>query len=195
VTRRASLRAIAASSLACALLLASRAASAEEVAVPMKLQAELLGKVAGYDKNLAARAGDKVHVLIVTKPGDQGSASVATHIRRELQGLPDIGGLPHDEAVTAWAGADALARTIKTSKIAIVYFTPGFRDDVDDIARALAGANVLSASAVAEYVPKGIVLGFDLVSGKPKLLCNLTQAKKQDVAFRAEVLKLMKVFE
>ena len=39
------------------------------------------------------------------------------------------------------------------------------------------------------------VLGFDLVSGKSKLLCHLGQAKKQHVAFKAEVLKLMKVYE
>lgn len=170
-------------------------ARADDVAVPPKLQAELLAKVAGYDKNLAARAGDKVHVLIVQKPGDESSASVAAHMQRELQGLGDVGGLPHDEAITAWAGADALAQTIKTSRIAIVYFSSGFRDDVDAIAKALGSADVLSAGAVADYVPKGVVLGFDLVSGKPKLLVNLPQAKKQNVAFRAEVLKLMKVFE
>ena len=47
----------------------------------------------------------------------------------------------------------------------------------------------------APHVPKGAVLGFDLVSGKPKLLVHLTQAKKQNAAFKAEALKLMKVFE
>jgi len=44
-------------------------------------------------------------------------------------------------------------------------------------------------------VPRGIVLGFDLVGGKPKMLVNLGQARKQHVAFMAEVLKLAKVFE
>jgi hypothetical protein len=40
-----------------------------------------------------------------------------------------------------------------------------------------------------------VVLGFDLVSGRPKLLVNLTQAKKQKVDLAAEILKLMKVYE
>jgi hypothetical protein len=44
-------------------------------------------------------------------------------------------------------------------------------------------------------VPAGIVLGFDVVSGRPKLLVNLTQAKRQNVSLRAEALKLMKVYE
>jgi len=45
-----------------------------------------------------------------------------------------------------------------------------------------------------DYVPAGIVLGFDLVSGRPKLLVNIEQAKKQQVSLPASVLKLMKVY-
>ena len=44
-------------------------------------------------------------------------------------------------------------------------------------------------------VPKGIVLSFDLVSGKPKIVVHLGQAKRQDVQFKAELLKLARVIE
>jgi hypothetical protein len=66
---------------------------------------------------------------------------------------------------------------------------------IEGIRDALSGISVLSVGAVADYALRGAVLGFDLVSGKPKIVCNLTQAKKQDVAFKAEVLKLMRVIE
>jgi hypothetical protein len=39
------------------------------------------------------------------------------------------------------------------------------------------------------------VLDFDLISDKPKLLVHLGQARKQKVAFGAEILKLMQVHE
>src|SRR5438874_366246 len=52
---------------------------------------------------------------------------------------------------------------------------------------------LLTASAVASQVTLGIVLGFDLVSGKPKLLVHLGQARRQHVDLSAEVLKLMRV--
>jgi hypothetical protein len=181
--------------LVLALVLFVRPAAAEEVAVPVGLQAELLAKVAGYDKNLPARAGDKVHVLIVTKPGDADSTSVAAHMDRSLRAISEIGGLPHDETTTAYESPEALAKTIRSSRISIVYLTPGFRDDAEAIARALTGVNVLSVGALADYVPKGVVLGFDLVSGKPKMVIHLAQARRQEVAFRAEVLKLAKVLE
>ena len=37
--------------------------------------------------------------------------------------------------------------------------------------------------------------GVDLVSGKPKIVIELAQAKRQDVAFKAELLKLARVIE
>jgi hypothetical protein len=181
---------------ALALLVAlARPTAAEEVAVPVGLQAELLAKVAPYDKNFAARAGDRVHVLVVTRAGDADSERTASHVTSALKQLADIGGLPHDEATLAFAGAKPLADAVRARKVAIVYLTPGLTAEVEAIRDALAGVSVLSVGALADYATRGAVLGFDLVSGKPKLVCNLGQAKKQDVAFKAEVLKLMRVIE
>jgi hypothetical protein len=177
----------------CAIV--ARDARGEEVGVPERLQAELVAKMATYDRGFVARAGERAHVVIVDKPDDADSARVATHLESAFRGLPDVGGLPHDEAVVAWSGASALPGIVRARHAAIVYFTPGFAADVGDIRSALDGVDVLSVSAVADYVPRGIVLGFDLVSGKPKLLVNLGQARKQHVAFMAEVLKLARVYE
>jgi len=171
------------------------AGSAEDVAVPVSLQAELVAKVAAYDKNFAARAGDRARVLIVVKPGNADSSRFGTHMESALRGVGTIGGLPHEESIVTYAGPAKLAATCKSTRASIVYLAPGFGDEVPAIRGALDGVNVLSVAAVADEVPKGIVLGFDLVSGKPKILVQLTQAKKQDVAFKAELLKLARVYE
>jgi hypothetical protein len=76
-----------------------------------------------------------------------------------------------------------------------VYVTPGLADDVDAIAEGLTGVDVLTVSAVALHVAKGIVLGFELVSGKVKLDVNLAQARRQSVAFSAELLQFARVVE
>lgn len=170
-------------------------ARADDVTVPEGLQAELVGKMAGYDRGFASRAGGRSHVLIFRKPNDDDSGRTASHLEAALKALPDIGGLPHDEQVVAWTGASALAGQVRDAHAAIVYFTPGFGGDIDAIRAALDGVDVLSVTAVADHVPRGIVLGFDLVSGKPKIMVNLAQARKQNVAFRAEVLKMARVFE
>jgi hypothetical protein len=168
---------------------------AESVAAPVPLQADLLAKVAEYDRNFAERAGARAQVLLVTQPTNADSVNVAQQMSAALGRFTEIGGLPHDEAVLAYPGSSALARICRDRQIAIVYFGPGFRDDVHAIRTALASVPVLSVAAVADYVREGIVLGFDVISGHPKLLFNLPQAKLQKVALKASVLKLMTVFE
>jgi len=61
------------------------------------------------------------------------------------------------------------------------------------VAEQLVGKNVLTVASVLGYVAKGAVLGFELVSGRTKLVINLDQAKRQNVAFRADALALMRI--
>jgi hypothetical protein len=177
-------------------LLAAGALRAEDLPVPVALQVELMVKVAAYDNNLPARAGGKVRVLLVTKAGNADSTRAAAEMAGALAGKATIANLPHEESTLAFTDAPALARACRTARAAIVYLAPGFGDgEIAAIASALDGVDVLTVSSLPGYVPKGIVLGFDLVSGKPKLLVHLTQAKRQRVALSADVLKLMKVYE
>jgi hypothetical protein len=182
--------------LICVLIaLVSDRGRTEEAALPIAIQVELLVKVASYDRNFQQRAGERAQIFIFTKPGNGDSARVAAQVEAGLARAPEIGGLPHDEAVMPFRGAAELANLCRTRRAAIVFFGPGFREDVPAIREALDGVDVLSVSAIPEYVEAGIVLGFDVASGRPELLVNLPQAKRQKVALRADVLRLMKVFQ
>ncbi len=172
-----------------------RRTAAADVTVPIRLQAELLAKVASYDRNFAERTGDRVRTLLLVKPGDHESSRAAAEMKSALSSISTIGILPHDEEIVPYSDAIALADQCRSRKIAIVYFAPGFEDQIATLREAMGALNLLSVGSLAEYVPNGIVLGFDLVSGRPKLLVNLTQARRQHVEFRAEILKLTKVFE
>jgi len=179
-----------------ATLLVVLSASADQVAVPVTLQAELLVKVAAYDKNLKSRAGDKVRVAIVLKRGEPESAKVAAQMKKALDSKDRIAGLPREVSTVTYTGAKELAESVKSKRIAIAYFASGFTaKEIQAIAKELEGKDVLSAGAVAKYVPNRMVLGFDLVSGKPRLLVHLDQAKRQNVALSSSVLKLMKVYQ
>jgi len=57
-------------------------AGADAVAVPIRLQAERLSKVASYDRNFEARAGDRVR-----------------------SSIPTIGALPHEEELGTYSDA------------------------------------------------------------------------------------------
>ena len=167
---------------------------AQDVTVPIRLQVKLLAKVAAYDRNMEERAGGKVRVLVLQASSDAESQRTAQRIVAALEREPKIAGLGHTQTRRDYDGARELVKAVKEESFDIVYLTPGLEDEVDEIRGALTGIDVLSVSAVASHVPDGIVLGFDLSGGKPKLQVNLTQAKQQNVAFKSSLLRLAKVY-
>lgn len=196
VPRRSILLGIGAGAVSSRLVLVPSEALAEDAPVPAALQMKLLVKVAGYDKGLPDRAGAKARVAIVRKAGDSDSEHIAEQARAALGDYEEIAGLPLEVSTLEWKGAGAVKAAISSDRLAVVYFASGFDDaDVDAIVKALDGVDVLSAAAVPTTVPRGIVLGFDLVSSKPKLLLQLSQARKQNVQLPADVIKLARVYE
>ncbi len=172
-----------------------RLGNADLVPVPLDRQAELLARVAAYDRNMAARAGDRVRVLLVTNESDPESVGLVKRMEATLRSLPDIAGMAHEERMAPFTSGAELAGQCRSQHIAIVYVGSGLADKVRAIRSALDGGDVLTVAAVPEYVEAGIVLGFDLLSGKPKILVHLSQARRQHVELRADLLKLAKVFE
>lgn len=173
-----------------------RWALAEEAPVPISLQVELLLKVAAYDKNLSQRGAARVGLLVLVKQGDPDSGRSAAQARLALSKVTDILGLPLDSTSAVHGDPAGLIKLLRASNVAILYLMPGFSEsELAAIAEACAGLSVLSVGALARYVERGTVLAFDLVGGKPKLLVNLTRAKKQQVELSSSVLKLMRVIE
>ncbi|MBL8608451.1 MAG: DUF4154 domain-containing protein [Myxococcales bacterium] len=175
-------------------LLTDPTARAEDAAVPPTMQAQLLAKVAGYDRNLPARAQGTVRVLVVVKRDDAPSARAAAQVTATLKELPTIAALPHVEETLTYTSAADLAGACRNKRASIVYLTPSLAGESAAIGAALRGGDVLSFAAAAES-SRSAVVGFDLVSGRPQLVVNVTQARHQNVALKPELLKLAKVIE
>jgi YfiR/HmsC-like len=171
----------------------SRPAHAQSMSVPTEAQAELMAKLAGFDRNFAARAGSKALILLVAVADNPASTRAALELKAALSRLPKVGDLPHEEQIVTYSTATVLADLVRARKAAIVYFGPGFEKQIPALRDAFSSLNVLTVGGVPDYVASGIVLGFDLVSGRPKLLIHLVQARRQQVSFPASVLNLMKV--
>jgi hypothetical protein len=195
MTARRNRRSLAPVAAALGLLALAPPVPGQEVPVPFSLQVRLLSRVAGYDRNLVARSGPRVLTLILAKRGSAESHAGAAQLLAALKELPAVAGLPHEEEVVSFTGAPELAELCRTRRPAIVYLTPGFGDaEATAIGAALAGLEVLTVSADPGHVRNGAVLGFDVVSGRAKLLIDLAQASRQGVAFSADLLNLMVVY-
>jgi hypothetical protein len=169
--------------------------AAQSMPVPTSAQAELIAKLVGFDRNFATRAGSKAVIVLVVMPGDTESTSAALEMKAAFSRLPTVGNLAHEELTVTHTSAAALADFVRSKRAAIVYFGPGFDQQIPAIREAFSSLDVLSVGATPSYVPAGIVLGFDQVSGRAKLLIQLAQARKQNVVFPASVLNLMKVYQ
>ena len=66
---------------------------------------------------------------------------------------------------------------------------------VPPIAHALDGVPLVTVASVDTYVADGAILGFEQVSGRPRMVLNLAQAKQQGVTFQSAVMKLMRIVE
>lgn len=82
------------------------------------------------------------------------------------------------EDIIRYSSAGEIARVCRERKPAIVYLGPGLSAEAGAIADALSGVDVLSVSAVPTDVARGIVLGFEVVSGKPKLFVHLPRVEE-----------------
>lgn len=190
-------RAVLIATLACAAALVTPqfTLADDDISVPIPLQIELLLKVASYDKNLPQRAPTLVKVLLLTKTGNAQSSRIGQAAARALEGK-SAGNRPVEASLHEFVSAPVLASKIKEAKVAIVYVAPGFDNaELDAIAKALAGLSVLSAGAVTRFIDSGVVLGFELVSGKPKLVVHLRRARAQSVDLSSQVLKIVRVIE
>lgn len=187
--------ALGCTSIVAPCLVVGLARADEDVSVPVPLQVELLLKVAGYDKNLAARAPSVVRVLVLTKAGDAQSARVGQAAVRAFTGQT-AGNRPVEVASVNFGGGPTLAAKVKEQQLAIVYVTPGFdAADMTSIAKSLSGVSVLTVGALTRFIDAGVVLSFELVSGKPKLLVHLKRAHDQKVELSSQVLKIVRVIE
>jgi hypothetical protein len=125
--------------------------------------------------------------------GKAASERAVARLRRAFDGIDRIVEKPCQTATLHFESASKVASECRDRGAAILYVAPGLDDHLDKIERSLSGVDVLSVAVEPSAVAKGIVLGFKLVSGKPKIMVNLAQAKRQNVSFSASLLKLAEV--
>jgi hypothetical protein len=150
-------------------------------------------KVADYDRHFVARANGRVHTLVVYRDGDAASVSTARDLIAELGKSQKIGGLAHDERAVPYENANALASEIRAEQIAIVIISTGLSNEAGAIAHELDGIDTLSVAVDPDDVKQGIVFGVDARGGKSTLVVRLTQARRQNVAFEAALLRLARI--
>jgi hypothetical protein len=171
-------------------------AAAEEVALPIAMQLELLDRVLRFERNYSAHVGQPALVVLAYIADDAASERGAAQAGATLEQAETLGGRRANVLWHPFSSAATLATAAHAQNAAIVFVMPGFqREDVTAIADAFSGSRMLTVSASAPGVDNGLALGFELVSSKPRILVNLPRARAQHLDFNAQLLRLARVIQ
>jgi hypothetical protein len=184
----------AALAAAAALAMAQSPADAEDVSVPVELQVALLGRIVRYERTYMAQS-TPARILVVTRSGDPQSTRAGAEFIARIRREERLGSREITVSAHEFTSARSLAATVERERIGIVYVAPGLGREIGAIASALAGQNVLTVAAVGGDVERGAVLGFELVSSRPRIAVNLTRARSQRLRFNSQFLRIARVVE
>jgi hypothetical protein len=176
-----------------ATLAFARSVGAVEPEVPIRLQVSLLDRVIPFDRNFAVRVHGQLSVAVVVDATDNDSARVGEQLLKELAALSTLGNYPAAGARVTFRDTPALIEECQRLRAGVVYVAPGLREPIAKLSAALQGQRVLTVGSLPEDVKQGLVLGFAVRSGKPRVLVNLSQARQQGVDFRADFLRMAEV--
>jgi hypothetical protein len=189
VSRRRSLAWLGAS----ASLLLSRTGASLEPEVPVRLQVSLLDRVIRFDRKFGLRVHGRLSLAVVVDEDNEDSVRVGAQLLSELGARETLGNYPLLALRVPFKSVQGLSDECQRLKAGVVYVTPGVREPIGRLATTLLGLRVMTVGTMPEQVSEGLVLGSAVRSGKPRVLVNLSQARLQDVDFRADFLRLAEV--
>jgi hypothetical protein len=187
ITRRAATLVTASWLLAPTFSLSSRA---QDAAVPIALQIELAGRLLWYERGLQKSSERQLRALILERTRDPVSARMAAQLATQLSET-SLGGRRVVVARVSYESVDQVARAAVQQRAYLAWFTAGFSELSGELGRALGARGVLTISSHGPDAARGVVLGFELESGKPRIMLNLKQARAQKLDFSAQLLRVV----
>lgn len=178
---------------ACALIALSLRTRADDAAVPIALQVELLARLLWYERGLQKRPEPKLRALILERARDPLSNYTAAQVAAQLDRVKLLGGKSVSYTRVVYQSPEQVARVAEQERAYLAWITPGFADLSAELARSLGARGVLSVSSHGPDAARGVVLGFELASGKPRIMLNLQQARAQKLDFNAQFLRVVRV--
>lgn len=175
------------------LLLASVPLHAQESGVPVALQAELLSRLLWYERGLQKSQQKELRAIIIERARDPASSLAAAQLEAQFKQGKTLGGKRVLHRRVVFESAEQVGRVAQEDRAYLACLTPGLSGVAADLAKVLSARGVLSVSTQGADTAKGIVLGFELASGKPRIVLNLAQARAQKLDFSAQFLRVVRV--
>jgi hypothetical protein len=170
---------------------------AQEMSVPVNIQASLILKILTYDRNFNLPAGNNLVIGVVY----QGRFRASLDVKDEfLKSTGEMGALQAARYSIRCVpidldAEDDVSDLLISEKIRVLYVAPLRSVSLADIVSAAREHHVNSCTGVPEYVDAGLAVGLGTKGEKPLILINRKAAKLEGSDFSSQLLKLAKVIE
>jgi YfiR/HmsC-like len=176
-----------------ALLLASvLALQASSTSVPLDVQLPAFLKALSFDRNLSVAEG-ALGIGIVFDPADTASASTKDRlleIHRELTRLRVKG-----REVRLVPIAYESEGTLGEAGMKVLLIAPLSPARLGSVVREAASSDFLTLATDVSFVERGVAMGMEMNSGRPRFVVNLDAAVEGGASFEASFLNLCRIVE
>jgi hypothetical protein len=169
---------------------------AQEMPVPMSLQAALFSKVLPFDRNLRRHAQGRIIIGLVYQSRFKMSVDARQEFIDAMASLPGekIGDMPF-EVVEIDINKVDLENSVLLDSVDVLYVAPLRAVGVEQITTVSRTRNILTLTGIPEYVQEGISVGIGTKAGKPQVLINLRSARLEHADFSSQLLKISRIVD
>jgi YfiR/HmsC-like len=179
--------------LVAAATLAPSPARAEEL--PPRNHALLLLRVLAYDRNLKARAGSTVTVLILTQAGDRASEERGAELAAAFEEVAKdvvVAGLAVRVKEAPYHDPAELEARLNGLHPALVYLDGALTGAAAEVAK-VTRRHAVCTSGTRAMAEAGLAVGVAARQGRAALVVNLAASRSEGVDFDASLLAISEV--
>ncbi len=160
-------------------------------------QASILVRALAYNRNLKTQAGDDFVLAVVYQRNNTASEECGRDAVAAFRGFEKfvMEGLPFRVAPISYESASAMNHTLTRDGVDAVYVCGGLDSELDAIATLAQERKAVSIGALREYVTRKLSLGVFIIDGKPRILVNLPESKREGADFGSDFLRLATLVE
>jgi hypothetical protein len=170
--------------------------AAQEMPVPVDVQASLLPRILSYERMTLQRMRAGLVIGIVYQSHVRTSLVCAQEFSETIpQFLRAEDGSPVRCMMIEFVSEADLVQHCTEGNVSLIYVTPMRSVDIERIGQLLQSHRLLSYTGVPDYVDAGLVLGVDVQANHPKIVVNLPAARAVGAEFSSQLLRLSRIIE
>ncbi len=173
--------------------------NAQNIAVSVDLQMNLLGKILTFDKSLELKIKKNrvINICILYQSKNRKSLNLRNEVLKYTSNneIDEVIGSKTNIFSLDIEDNYSFEKYLNDKTIDIVILTTLKAINIEYIAGLCQMNNIMSFSLVPDYIAGGISVAIDIKGDRPQIVVNLNSAKKEGVNFSSHLLKLSKIIK